>query len=221
MQYKVRLRNAVVFGFAALALLAGIVLAAATSPRFSAFVASVGEGAYEKAFGEDPAKVDSKQEEGREQYETLLEQEGYWQNRLTYPTGRFDPAWVRKAVQQDAQVERGVPAGVKISAEARQDSPFTLDPNSFTPLGPKPERMTGCAGCYDYGTTEGRVNAIAVDPTTTTPGSIVAYITGNGGGVWKTTTCCSAATTRDPGADSAAVFPTAGNPLNHDTNHHT
>ena len=26
-----------------------------------------------------------------------------WHNRLTYPTGRFDPAWVRKAAFQDAR----------------------------------------------------------------------------------------------------------------------
>ena len=51
--------------------------------------------------------------------------------------------------------------------------------------------MTGCTGCYDYGFTEGRINAIAVDPTTTTNGSIVAYAATVGGGVWKTTNCCS------------------------------
>src|SRR5690242_12751771 len=28
-------------------------------------------------------------------YEALLEQEAYWAARVTYPTGNFDPAWVR------------------------------------------------------------------------------------------------------------------------------
>ena len=54
--------------------------------------------------------------------------------------------------------------------------------------------MTGCSGCYDYTKTEGRVNAIAVDQTTTTNGSIVAYLGSVGGGVWKTTNCCSSLT---------------------------
>ena len=35
-----------------------------------------------------------------------------WHNRLTYPTGRFDPAWVRQAAAQDAQIARAVPAGL-------------------------------------------------------------------------------------------------------------
>ena len=32
---------------------------------------------------------------------------------------------------------------------------------------------------------------MAIDPTTTTNGSIVAYVASDGGGVWKTTNCCS------------------------------
>ena len=27
-----------------------------------------------------------------------------WNNRVTYPTGRFDPTWVRKAALQDARI---------------------------------------------------------------------------------------------------------------------
>ena len=34
-----------------------------------------------------------------------------WHNRLTYPTGRFDPAWVRQAAVQDAAIAREIPAG--------------------------------------------------------------------------------------------------------------
>jgi len=32
----------------------------------------------------------------------LAELEQYWQDRLTYPTGRFDPAWVRAAAAHHA-----------------------------------------------------------------------------------------------------------------------
>src|SRR5215471_6909625 len=41
----------------------------------------------------------------------LAELELYWQDRLTYPTGRFDPAWVRAAAAQHARIARGIPAG--------------------------------------------------------------------------------------------------------------
>ena len=34
-----------------------------------------------------------------------------WNNRLTYPTGRFDPAWVRAAAAKDGAIARGIPAG--------------------------------------------------------------------------------------------------------------
>src|SRR6266480_4168224 len=56
---------------------------------------------------------------------------------------------------------------------AHLSNPNALSTTNFTALGPQPERMTGCSGCFDYTTTEGRVNAIAVDPTTTVNGSIV------------------------------------------------
>ncbi len=220
MHYKVRLRTAVFFGFAALVLIAGIIVAAANSSRLSSFVASVSEEAYEKVFDKEPAEVESKTEEGKEEYEMLLQQEGFWHDRLTYPTGRFNPEWLREAVRQDSQVERGVPEGRQIAADKLQNSPFTLDPNSFTALGPKPERMTGCAGCYDYGVTQGRVNAIVVDPTTTTPGSIVAYIASNGGGVWKSTNCCSAATTWTMLTDDPLVSTTGVDTLALDPNNH-
>src|SRR6185295_18200061 len=88
-------------------------------------------------------------------------------------------------------------------------SPLTLSPSGFTALGPSPERMTGCSGCFDYGTTAGRVNSIAIDPTTTTNGSIVAYVATVGGGVWKTTNCCSGTTTWTALTDAAAVSTTS------------
>jgi uncharacterized repeat protein (TIGR01451 family) len=139
-------------------------------------------------------------------YEALLEQEAYWAARVTYPTGKFDPEWVRQALRQDAEVERGLPAGAERPIGGRfAMSPLSLSPTGFTALGPMPEKMTGCTGCFDYGTTAGRVNSIAIDPTTTTPGSIVAYIATVGGGVWKTTTCCSGSTSWSPMTDDAVI----------------
>ena len=148
------------------------------------------------------AKMDGPE---REHYEQLLEQEEYWSNRLTYPTGRFDPTWVREALKQDSLIERSMPAGRANPMLRMSEGPLTLSPGGFTALGPMPERMTGCSGCFDYGTTAGRVNSIAIDPTTTTPGFIVAYIATVGGGVWKTTNCCSGATTWSPTTDDALV----------------
>ena len=125
--------------------------------------------------------------------------EAEWMSRLSYPTGNFDPAWVRRAAVQDSLIARGVPFGANpVRTRRPRFSRSALDPVNFTALGPQPEHMTGCTGCFDYGTTEGRVNAIVVDPTTTTNGSIVAYIGTDGGGVWKTTNCCNGSTTGLP-----------------------
>jgi len=152
----------------------------------------------------------------------LNQMELEWANRLTYPTGLFDPAWVRRAAEQDSLIARDVPAGLKASELDLRNSPLALTVNSFTALGPKPERMTGCSNCFDYGITQGRVNAIAIDPTTTTNGSIVAYIATNGGGVWKTTNCCSSATTWNALTDDALISTTGVDslvisPSNHNT----
>src|SRR5437867_4214377 len=117
-----------------------------------------------------------------------------WNNRLTYPTGLFNPALVRLAAAKDALISRGIPACLQSTKLNRSNSPLALSSNSFTALGPQPEHMTGCSGCFDYVTTEGRVNDIVVDPTTTTNGFIVAYLGSVGGGVWKTTNCCSSST---------------------------
>src|SRR6266478_9805200 len=44
----------------------------------------------------------------RDEAARLAELEQYWQDRLTYPTGRFDPAWVRTAAAQHARMASGV-----------------------------------------------------------------------------------------------------------------
>ena len=143
-----------------------------------------------------------------------------WINRLTYPTGLFDPAWVRRAVEEDALIARGVPAGARSTKLRRGKSPLALSTTGFTALGPQPEHMTGCTGCFDYVTTEGRVNAIAIDPTTTTNGSIVAYIGAVGGGVWKTSNCCSSSTTWTSLTDSSLISTTSIDSVVIDPNDH-
>ena len=145
-----------------------------------------------------------------------------WNNRLTYPTGRFDPAWVRQAAAQDARIARSIPLGLQANNLNQSNAALTLDPNSFTSLGPRPLRMTGCSGCFSYGLTEGRVNDIVVDPTTTTNGSIVAYLGSVGGGVWKTTNCCSSSTswsavTDDPLLATISIDTVTIDPNNHNT----
>ena len=154
--------------------------------------------------------------------ERLISEEEFWFHRLTYPTGKYSPAWTRKAAEQDRAIKSGVPAGSKLSSESlmRPGNALGLTPNSFTPLGPMPEHMTGCSGCYDYGTTEGRVNAIVTDPTTTTIGSIVAYMGSVGGGVWKTTNCCTSNTTWSVTTDSPLLSTTSIDTLALDPNNH-
>jgi hypothetical protein len=144
--------------------------------------------------------------------------ERFWNDRLTYPTGRFDPGWLRAAVAQHARMVTGVPAGVP--AGPNPLSPLALSTTNFTALGPQPERMTGCSGCFNYTTTEGRVNTIAVDPTTTVNGSIVAYLGSVGGGVWKTTNCCSDTTTWSVVTDDPLISTTAIDSVTIDPNDH-
>ena len=72
----------------------------------------------------------------------LAELEQYWHYRLTYPTGRFDPAWVRAAVTQHERMTSGVPAGQHLKLDLA--NPNALSTTNFTALGPQPLRMTGC-----------------------------------------------------------------------------
>ena len=132
----------------------------------------------------------------------------YWNDRLTYPTGHYNPAWLRASKAQDTRIASRRP---RIGGDP---------PATWTGLGPQPERMTGCTGCYDYGFTEGRINAMAVDPTTTTTGSIVAYAATVGGGVWKTTNCCSNSTTWSATTEDPLISTLAIDTLNIDPNDH-
>src|SRR5215211_8502368 len=156
--------------------------------------------------------------DARDESASLGQLEQYWRDRVTFPTGRFDPAWLRTAAAQHARMATGVPAGLHL--KLNRANPNALSTTNFTALGPQPERMTGCSGCYDYTTTEGRVNAIAVDPTTTVNGSIVAYAGAVGGGVWKTTNCCSASTTWTVVTDDPLISTTAIDTIVIDPNDH-
>ena len=158
----------------------------------------------------------------RGEAEDLSRMEEEWHNRLAYPTGVFNPLWLRLAAAQDALIPSGIPLGIPLKNLNRANAPLALNPSGFTALGPAPLRMTGCSGCYDYTKTEGRVNAIAIDPTTTTNGSIVAYLGSVGGGVWKTTNCCNSSTswtvtTDDPLLATIAIDTLAIDPNNHNT----
>src|SRR5881296_4018510 len=112
----------------------------------------------------------------------------------------------------------GVPAGVP--AMLNPLSPLAFSTTSFIALGPQPERMTGCSGCFNYTTTQGRVNTIAVDPTTTTNGSIVAYLGSVGGGVWKTTNCCGSNTTWSVTTDDPVLATITIDSVTIDPNNH-
>jgi hypothetical protein len=154
----------------------------------------------------------------REEAAGLAQLEQFWFDRLTFPTGRFNPAWVRKAAAQHSRMRKGKPFGQQLRVSLA--NPNVLSTTNWTALGPQPERMTGCSGCFDYTITQGRVNTIAVDPTTTTNGSIVAYIGTVGGGVWKTTNCCSDATTWSVMTDDPLIGTTAIDTVTIDPNNH-
>jgi hypothetical protein len=154
----------------------------------------------------------------REEAAGLAQLEQFWFDRLTFPIGRFNPAWVRAAARQHARMPSGVPFGQRMKLNLA--NPNSLSTTSFTALGPQPEHMTGCSGCFDYTTTQGRVNTIAIDPTTITDGSIVAYIGSVGGGVWKTTNCCSDTTTWSVTTDDPLIGTTAIDTITIDPNNH-
>ena len=152
----------------------------------------------------------------------LNRMEEEWNNRLTYPTGLFNPAWIRQAAVEDSLINRAIPSGVPSRNLNQTNTPLVLNPNGFTALGPAPLQMTGCSGCYNYTKTEGRVNDIAIDPVANGDGTYNAYLASVGGGVWKTTNCCSSSTswfvtTDDPLLATITVDSVTIDPNNHNT----
>src|SRR5574338_219804 len=47
----------------------------------------------------------------REEAAGLAQLEQYWFDRLTFPTGRFNPAWVRAAAREHRRMPKGMPFG--------------------------------------------------------------------------------------------------------------
>ena len=96
----------------------------------------------------------------RQKEDDLLKMAEYWQQRVTYPTGNYDPAWLLKAAAQDKLISSQVPGG-RITYQPNKASPNGLSPTAWTSLGPQPLQSDGCLGCYNYGLVSGRVNDIA------------------------------------------------------------
>ena len=57
----------------------------------------------------------------------LAQLEQYWHDRLTFPTGRFDPAWVRAAAAQHARMATGVPAGQHLKLNLANPNALSTD----------------------------------------------------------------------------------------------
>src|ERR1700726_5022749 len=53
-----------------------------------------------------------------ERGEELNRMEEEWNNRLTYPTGVFNPAWLQAAAAQDSLIQRAIPNGVPLKSAA-------------------------------------------------------------------------------------------------------
>jgi hypothetical protein len=142
----------------------------------------------------------------------------YWNAHVTFPTGRFDGAWLLQAAAQDRLIAAGIPAGEVTYNRSRNQSPLALDPLSFVLLGPRPAQSDGCYSCFNYGKVSGRINTIAIDPTM----SSTVYIGMVGGGVWKTTNCCSintawTSTMDDPLISTLGLDEITIDPNNHNT----
>ncbi|MEZ4770283.1 MAG: hypothetical protein R2844_17880 [Caldilineales bacterium] len=167
----------------AVAILIALLIAVAPGPDLSKAPVGDPDGGNLLTVAE-PGETDNESE-------NLLAMGDYFYHRVSYPTGEFDGRWYLDAAAEDATVERAVPAGEVTYDRRSSQSPLSLDPNSFTSLGPKPLQSNGCINCYSYGLVSGRINVMRIDPVDTN----VAYLGSDGGGVWKTTNCCSAATT--------------------------
>src|SRR5438045_2352874 len=61
--------------------------------------------------------------------EDLDRMEQEWNNRLTYPTGIFNPEWLRTAAVQDSLVTRAVPLGLPANRSTQDNSPLALNPS--------------------------------------------------------------------------------------------
>jgi hypothetical protein len=154
---------------------------------------------------------------------SLTKVEQYWQSRLTYPTGHFNPRWAIAAAKQAKRIKAGIPTGHykgwrNSGARSATGSHGTQSIKALSaarPLGPQPQASTGCqAPCFTFGLVSGRVSAIAFDPANTS----VAYLAQDGGGIWKTTNCCTPFTTWTVTTDGASVGTTSTDDVTVDPN---
>lgn len=138
------------------------------------------------------------------------------------PTQAFTKAskWVEEHVQKGT-LWKDVP-DIQLNTPSNPfiKSAVTIPTGSWTLIGPKPIDMSTQPAGYKYGTVIGRVDAIAVDTTTVTPGSIVAYAGSPSGGLWKTTNCCSSSSTWTPIWDNYWFAAQAVGAIEIDPNNH-
>lgn len=156
-----------------------------------------------------------------ERYERLKPYEGdFWANRMSYPTGIYQPAWSVEALDAHRALASAMPDGTDAmvtmaKARAKSGAPLALPADRFTPLGPNPKLFT--AGSGGSGAVGGRINVIVSHPTD----PAIAWAASDGGGVWKTTNCCTTGTTWRtttdfPEANSIAIGELALDPNNPD-----
>ena len=136
---------------------------------------------------------------GGDRGEELDPLDAYWNQRLTYPTGNYNPAWQRAAVAQDKRVKRGTPGRPAPAHVCQRQG----DGGRAVAQRQRLHRARPDARAHDRLRRLLRLHddrrAASTPSSSTRPrrrnGSIVAYAATVGGGVWKTTNCCSAATT--------------------------
>ena len=63
----------------------------------------------------------------RDEAASLGAMEQFWRDRLTFPTGRFDPAWLRAAAAQHARMATGVPAGKHLKLNLANPNALSTD----------------------------------------------------------------------------------------------
>ena len=135
-------------------------------------------------FRMEPDKGSS--EEGGETGEDPKLRADYFYSQRAYPNAQTPAGALQQSRQQlDTMIAQERAAGI-LPAEDTAPPPVSFPgPANWTNLGPQP--VTNGLGGANFGNpaATGRVNAIAVDPTTTTPGSQVVYLGAATGGVWK------------------------------------
>jgi len=113
----------------------------------------------------------------------------YFYHQRAYPFDQTPAGARQQSLQQlDTMIAQQRAAGIlPEEGAAAPNSVGFPGPANWTNLGPQP--VTNGLGGQNFGnpTATGRVTAIAVDPTTTTPGSQVVYVGAATGGVWKST----------------------------------